>query len=246
MARGPRARQYVVPTVETDTSLAPASAAQCPTRRLDWPNGRSRAADRSHMLAPLMKHQLVASGCSIVVFGLILAGLVAVDAPSWIRVLVLVAAFATPDIYCRTFVPRGARKRLLKAVDPTAGPPPGATPADSPLIDHLGMLSDAKDYDALRSLLSDDFEVIAGRFRYRAKAYIRTLKAVDRQQPGERRTDKVVVHPSEPDVIWVRSTNSRRPRFGPAYVSTSWTRVTVTEDGSRVRELTSAGVQHVA
>jgi ketosteroid isomerase-like protein len=198
------------------------------------------------MLAPLMKHLLVASVCSIVVFGLILAGLVAVDAPPWIRVLVLVAAFAAPDIYCRVFVPRGARKRLLKAVDPTAGPPPGATPADSRLIDHLDMLSEAKDYDALRSLLSDDFEVVAGRLRYGANTYIRTLKAGDRQLPGARRTDEVVVHPSEPDVIWVRSTHARKPRFGPAYVSTSWTRITITEDGSRVREITSGGVLHVA
>ena len=93
---------------------------------------------------------------------------------------------------------------------------------------------------------ADDFEVVAGRFRYGASTYIRTLKASDRQQPGKHTTDEVVVHPSEPDVIWVRLTSSRKPRFGPAYVSTSWTRVTVTQDGSRVRGLSSGGVLHVA
>jgi hypothetical protein len=198
------------------------------------------------MLAPLMKHLLVSSACSIVVGVLVLAGLVALDAPLWARVLALVAMLAAPDIYCRLVVPAGARKRLLKAVDPAAGPPLGATPVDSPLIDHLDMLSKVKDYDALSSLLSDDFEVVAGRLRYGAPTYIRWLKAGDRRLPGTRKTDEIVVHPSEPNVIWVRSTQSRKPRFGPAHVSTSWTRVTVTEDGSRVREITSAGVQHVA
>jgi hypothetical protein len=193
-----------------------------------------------------MKHLLVASACSIVAFGLTNAGLVAIDAPAWTRVLTLVAALAAPDIYCRLLVPRGARKRLLKAVDPTAGPPPGATPTDSPLIDHLDMLSEAKDYDALRSLLSDDFEIVAGRLRYGAGTYIRTLKTADRQVPGKRRTDEVLVHPSEPDVIWVRSTHSRKPRFGPPFVLTLWTRVTVTEDRSRVRTIDSGSVQHVA
>jgi hypothetical protein len=143
------------------------------------------------MLAPLMKHLLLASACSIVVGVLVLAGLVALDAPLWTRVLALVAMLAAPDLYCRLVVPRGARKRLLKAVDPTAGPPLGATPADSPLIDHLDMLSEVKDYDALRSLLSDDFEVVAGRLRYGAPTYIRSLKAGDRQLPGKRKTDEI-------------------------------------------------------
>ena len=38
------------------------------------------------------------------------------------------------------------------------------------------------------------------------------------------------MHPDEPDIVWVRSTASRKPRFGPGYVSTSWTRVFVTPD----------------
>jgi hypothetical protein len=198
------------------------------------------------MLAPLMKHLLVASGCSLVMCGLTLAVLVAVDSPSWLRLLVLFVALAAPDIYCRVFAPRGERKRLLKAVDPEAGPPPGAKPADSSLIDHFERLSAARDYDALRALLSADFEVVVGRLRYGARMYIRTLKAGARRRNGESRTDEVVVHPNEPDVVWVRWTESRKPRFGPAYVSTSWTRVTVTEDGSRVREITSGGVLHVA
>jgi hypothetical protein len=193
-----------------------------------------------------MEHLVVSSVCSLIVFGLTLAGLVAIDAPSWLRVLTVFAMLAAPDVYCRTLVPRGARKRLLKAVDPTAGPPAGATPGESPLIDRLDMFSKVKDYDALRSLLSDDFELVAGRLRYGASVYIRMLKAGDRQLPGKRRTDEFVVHPSEPDVIWVRSTSSRKPRFGPAYVSTSWTRVTVTEHGTHVREIIDGGVLEVA
>jgi hypothetical protein len=64
--------------------------------------------------------------------------------------------------------------------------------------------------------------------------------------PGERKTDEVVVHPDEPDVIWVRATSSCKPRLGPGFVSTTWTRVSLTSDGSRVREIAGAGVLSVA
>ena len=198
------------------------------------------------MLPPLMKSQVIAFVCWIVLFGLIGAGLAAADAPPGALFLVLFAVLVAQQVYCKILVPRGARARLLKAVDPTAGPPPGATPTDSPLLDRLDALSDAKDWDGLRALLSDDFAIVLKKRRYGRSIYIRLIKATDRLLPGERKTDEVVVHPTEPDVIWVRSTNTGKPRFGPGFVSTTWTRVRLTSDGSRVREIASAGVLHVA
>ena len=193
-----------------------------------------------------MKLRLIVFACWFVLFGLVGAGLAAADAPGWVLLLVVLAIIAAQQLYCGILVPRGARARLLKAVDPEAGPPPGATPADSSLVDRLDALGDAKDWDGLRALLSDDFAVVLGKRRFDRRIYIRLLKATERQLPGERKTEEVVVHPDEPDVIWVRSTSSRQPRFGPRFVSTAWTRIRVTADGNRVREITSAGVLSVA
>ncbi|RKQ88224.1 hypothetical protein C8N24_6266 [Solirubrobacter pauli] len=181
------------------------------------------------------------------VFYVVLDGVLdAVDAPWWASVVPALVAVAGSMAYYRLLRPRRAREHLLKQVDPSAGPPPGATAVHVPLIEHLSALSNAKDYDALRSLLSDEFAIVAGRFILEAEDYIRSLKATDRYEPGTHTTDEVVVHPDEPDVVWVRLTASRKPRLGPAYVSTSWTRVTVSPDRRRVLSIAHAGVTQVA
>jgi hypothetical protein len=198
------------------------------------------------MLCALMKYQVIACVCWFLVLGLIGFGLGATGAPPWAGIPVVLTIVAAQQIYCRILVPRGARARLLKVVDPTVGPPSGAAPADSPLVGRLDMLSGDQDWDGLRALLSDDFAVVVRGRRFGPRTYIRLLKATDRQLPGDRKTDEVVVHPNEPDVIWVRSTFSGTPRFGPGFVSTGWTRVRVTPDASRIREIALAGVLHVA
>ena len=213
----------------------------------DWPNRGSRTADGFHMIAPLMTRQVIVVVCAVALYGVLVAGLSpGVGASPWAHVLWAAAAIAVPSAYCSLLAPRRARARLLKAVDPTVGPPPGAQPVDSPLIRHLDMLSADKDYDALRSMLSDDFAMIVGRLEFGATSYIRSLRTIDRRQPGRRTTEEVVVHPDEPDLLWVRSTHCRKPRFGSAYVSTTWTRVRVTADETRVREILPAGVLQVA
>ena len=192
-----------------------------------------------------MKPLLIVCFGWVVFYAVVAVVLDAVGAPSWAKLAAGLTAIVGLYVYGRLFAPRRARERLLDQVDPTAGPPPGAMPADVPLIDHLGMLSDAKDYDALRSLLSDDFAIVVGRLHYEASDYIRSLKASDRELPGTRTTDAVVVHPDEPDIVWVRSTASRKPRFGLGYVSTTWTRVSVTPDRTQVLSIAHAGVTKV-
>ena len=198
------------------------------------------------MLPPLMRYEVLAFVGWIALFGLVGVGVAATDSPPWVLIAVAWPLVAAQQIYCQIFVPRGARARLLKAVDPTVGPPPGAAPAAPPIIGRLEALSDAKDWRGLRALLSDDFAIVYGKRRFSRRIYIRVLKANDRQLPGERKTDEVVVHPDAPDVVWVRSTTAGKPRFGPGFVSTSWTRVRLTSDGSRVREIADAGVLSVA
>jgi hypothetical protein len=198
------------------------------------------------MLAPLMKSEVIAFFCTLLVVAAVAVGLGIADAQPWVTALVFGGLFAVRQIYCKILVPRGARRRLLKAVDPTAGPPPGAARVDSPLIDQLDRLGEAKDWDAMRALLSDDFALIRGRIAYGKGVYIRVLKAVDRQFTGTSTTDEVVVHPDEPDVMWVRSTSNSKPRFGPGFVSTTWTRITVTPDRTRVCTIEFAGVLNVA
>lgn len=192
-----------------------------------------------------MKYQVLAL---VVCFLFAFATLAMVDAagaPSWAFVPVYLLIVAAQQVYCQILVPRSARARLLKAVDPAAGPPLGAAPADSPLIRHLDELGEVQDWDAMKALLSDDFELVMGKRRFGQKVYIRVLKMTRRQLPGEHTTDEVVVHPDEPDVLWVRSTSSGKPRFGPGFVATSWSRFSLTPDGSRVREIADAGVVHV-
>ncbi len=193
-----------------------------------------------------MKYPVIMFFAWIAVFGLVGVGLAAAGAPGWAGPVAVLAIIAAQQVYCRILVPRGARARLLKAVDPTAGPPPGATPVSSPLVRHLDALSDVKDWEGLRALLSDDFAIVVGERRFGEFLYVRMLQTSDRQLPGERKTEEVLVHPDEPDLLWVRSTSSGKPRFGPGFVSTTWTRVKTTPDGNRVREIASAGVLHVA
>lgn len=143
--------------------------------------------------------------------------------------------------------PRPARSPCapLKQVDPNAGPPAGATPIDAPTVAQLDALSAANDWDGLRTLLSDDFAFVFGKRRFDWRIYIRVPKTTDKQLPGESKTDEVVVHRDEPDVVWVRATSSGTPRFGPGFVAITWTRIRLTADGSRIREIAGAGVQHV-
>ncbi|MBE2320343.1 hypothetical protein DVA67_030545 [Solirubrobacter sp. CPCC 204708] len=193
-----------------------------------------------------MKLQLIVIVCSVALTLLVFGVMDALGAPLWAPILVVAGILVAQQVYCQVLAPAGARKRLLKAVDPRVGPPEGAAPADAPVIDRMDELSEAKDWHALRTLLSDDFAAVYGRHRLGAKVYIRVLRAADRQLRAESRTDAVLAHPDEPDVMWVRSTASGAPRFGPGFVSTVWTRITLTPDGSRVREVADAGVLHVA
>ncbi len=189
---------------------------------------------------------MIAFACWLALFGLVGVGFAAADAPSWALILTFLAIVAAQQLYCQILMPRGARARLLKAVDPTTGPPPAALPVDSTLVDQLDALSKARDWGGLRALLSDDFAIVIGKRRFGARDYIRLLKATDRQLPGERKTDEIVADPDEPDVLWIRSTSSGKPRFGPGFVSTTWTRVRLTSDGSRVREISAGGVLSAA
>lgn len=192
-----------------------------------------------------MKSQLIAVAFWVFVGAVATVLLDALEAPFWSWILVLVALCTVQRVYCEFLVPRGTRARLLKQVDPAAGPPAGATPADSPTLRHFTELATVQDWDALRTLLSRDFEFVVGRYRFGRKLYIRILKASSRQLPGRTRTDEVVVHPDEPDVLWVRATTSGKPRFGPGFVETSWMRVRLTPDRAQLREIADAGVLQV-
>ena len=108
---------------------------------------------------------MIASVWWFVLFGLIGVVFAAADAPPWALALAVVAIIAAQQFSCQILVPRGARARLLRAVDPTVGPPPGATPANSTLVGRLDALSDARDWDGLRALLSDDFAIVVGSAR---------------------------------------------------------------------------------
>lgn len=193
-----------------------------------------------------MRLQAIAFIGWLALFGLVAVVLAVAGAPAWSLLVVAAALVGAVQVYCSLIVPRGTRARLVKAVDPTAGPPPGAMPVEAPLLGRLDTLVEAKDWRGLRPLLSDDFAVVVGKRRYDRRVYVNLLKSSVRRVPGEHTTEQVVAHPDEPDVLWVRVKASGKPRFGPGFVSTTWMRFTLTPDGSRLREVADAGVLHVA
>jgi hypothetical protein len=162
-------------------------------------------------------------------------------------VALFLLAFA-PRLWIRYGAPRPIRAQMLKALDPVSGPPAGAEPGTSELPRRIDNALNAREWRALRSLLAGDFALIdlKGR-RFDASMHVKTCRGLAHAYPDVRQTtEEVLTDPVEADVLWVRGTLVGHPRFGPALDVTSWTRMTLTPDGERVRELANGGVIRVA
>jgi hypothetical protein len=146
--------------------------------------------------------------------------------------------------YLVASLPRRSHKALLAELDPQAGPPAGAKPAQSDLLDRMQQAARAQDWPALKTLLADDFAVVtANGRRHGPQAYVRTLKLMLRAYPDlHSQTEAVLADPAEPNVLWLRSKSTGHAKRGPALDATSWSRLTTTADGERARELANGGV----
>jgi hypothetical protein len=150
-------------------------------------------------------------------------------------------------LYFHLLVPPKVRARLLALLDPDAGPPDGARPVESELVERLQLAITARDWRALKALLADDFAAVdANGRRQSAHRYVQTQKMFRRLYPDlEQRFDTVLADPTEPDVLWLRTVRQGRPRRGPALAATSWGRLMLAPGARRVRGLEAAAVVRV-
>ena len=180
-------------------------------------------------------------GAGLAVLAVVLGGIPA------LLVLVVVLAFA-PLMWVRFGLPRLVLRQTVKLLEPASGPPAGARPVANELPHRIDEFLTARDWDGLRSRLADDFALVDpnGR-RFNASLYVKTCKTMARAYPDLRQTtDEVLADPDEPHVLWSRATTVGRPRGGPALDTTAWTRMTISPDGERVREMANGGVIRVA
>ena len=182
-------------------------------------------------------------GCAVVggVLGTALA-LAGVPA-AWVAILAITALMFGPHLYSRYYVPVRLRAQLRALADPGAGPPKTAEPVEDGFPERL-MAAVENGSSALADWLAEDFVMIdaAGR-RYGAKRYLATQRAMLNAYPDLReRVETIHADFEQPDVLWLRSTQTGHPRRGPALDATIWSRLTLTRDRARIREIAFEGV----
>ena len=189
----------------------------------------------------------------------IVVGLVAGVGFGWLTYQLGLAGLAITLVACalilflsRVYIPYRmpwrTRNALLKELDPQSGPPDSAQPTHSDLFERMQAAARRNDWEGLNDLLAPDFAMIDARGRrWGAKTYVRTLQVMRRVYPDLRsETQEIVVDAAAPDVLWLRTATLGHPRRGPALDSEAWSKLTVTPDQQRARELANGGVLRVA
>ncbi len=140
--------------------------------------------------------------------------------------------------------PRRHRALLAQLLDPAAGPPPGAHPVAHDLAERWARAVTAHDWDAARDLLAEDLHVGSAARHFHGRAsYLRGARGVaDAYARRDVRVDEVVGEAGAAQVIWVRFTQTARPRRGPTLEATWWERWTLYPRGERVLDIVFGGV----
>jgi hypothetical protein len=164
-------------------------------------------------------------------------------------VLAVIAAIvlAGPRVYFHYRAPRRTRAWMLKLLDTEWRPPQGLEPTTSQVLVELDRLSEARNWEALRECFAPDFaRVYADGRRRPVSEYIRAVQASRRTYPDLRTVEEAVfAEPTAPQVLWLRQRQVGRPKSGPPLDVTFWSRVTLTPDQRRVREIDADVVTHV-
>jgi hypothetical protein len=86
------------------------------------------------------------------------------------------------------------------------------------------------------------------RGRRRSKdTYRRGGEFIERRYPDQaNKVEAIVADPSDPLVLYARTTSLRRPRCGPLLHTTTWTRYVFAPGHQQLREIGPAGVIRVA
>jgi hypothetical protein len=195
-----------------------------------------------------MKRRAIRLGICVAI-GLVL-GVVgaALDIPLWVLLgIIAVGALAWPPFCVRYVAPRRARRIFAKHEDPEWRPPESAVPTTSPLLERMGELQAAGDRRGLLAILADDFAMVdfSGR-RHSRTRYLRAIKASGRMYRDSKSDDEILLaDPALPEVFYLRSTQTGRPKSGPPLNVTFWMRFTLAPGGERVREISTVAVSRV-
>ena len=120
--------------------------------------------------------------------------------------LYFTAAYIAPRVYLRYVYPPKAHRVLLALVNPLLKAPQGV-PASLPLLERMNAATRAKDWSALRGMLSPDFAWVDGYGkRHGTKTYCCQLQNTPRIYPVyEQETREVLADPYDPNVLYVLS-----------------------------------------
>jgi hypothetical protein len=184
---------------------------------------------------------MVGGAAAAVLFGFLLGALGV--PPVVAAITVIVALMFGPHLYLHYWLPYRLRADLRRLVDPAAGPPPSAGPVE----DAFPRRVTAAIADGSRSLadwLAEDFVMIDhdGR-RHGPEHYLATQRALQVAFPDlDERVEALHADFDEPDVLWMCSTQFGHARRGTPFAATMWSRLTLTRDRNRIREIAFAGV----
>jgi hypothetical protein len=177
--------------------------------------------------------------CAVGVLVLLWAGL----SPLVVLLAGIAVAMFGPHVYMRYWVPHRLRTLMQRLADPAQGPPKEAEPVEDGFPQRL---IDAVESGAsgLEDWLADDFAMVDHRGRrYDARRYLASQRALLVAFPDlTERVEELRADFDVPDVLWMLSTQTGHSRHGAAYDATVWSKLTLTRDRSRIREIAFAGV----
>ena len=181
---------------------------------------------------------------SVGVIGVLLAVL-GVPSP-WVGIMAITALMFGPHLYMRYFLPLRLRALLRGMADPGFAPPATAQPVEDGFPERL-MEAVESGSRGLADWLADDFVMIDARGkRVDAKRYLATQRMMVNAYPDlNERVEAIHADFEQPDVLWMRSTQTGHPRRGPALDATIWSRLTLSRDRAWIREIAFEGVVRV-
>jgi hypothetical protein len=167
--------------------------------------------------------------------------------PLFVLAAVAAVVFGGPRVYFHYRAPRRTRAWLLGLLDTEWQPPHGLEPTASQVLVELDRLSEARNWEALRECFAPDFaRVYADGRRLPVGEYIRAIETGRRTYLDLRTVEETVfAAPAAPQVLWLRQRQVGHPKSGPPLDVTFWSRVTLTPDQRRVREIDADVVTHV-
>jgi hypothetical protein len=180
-----------------------------------------------------------------VVIGVVAGALLAIlGVPTlWVGILAITALMFGPHLYMRYYLPARLRALLRSLVDPAVGPPKTFEPVDDTFPQRL-MDAVSNGTRGLEEWLAEDFVMIDARGkRHDARRYLATQRAMLNAYPDlTERVEALHADFEQPNVLWMLSNQTGHPRRGPALDATIWSRLTLTRDRERIREIAFEGV----